>query len=33
MLLNNGSLGEGKHDPGTNVIIMLMVRITGDGHY
>lgn len=31
--LNNGSLGAGKRGPGTNVAIMLMVRITGDGHY
>lgn len=31
--LNNGSLGAGKRGPGTNVVIMLMVRITRDGHY
>lgn len=31
--LNNGSLGAAKRDPGTNVAIMLMVRITADGHY
>lgn len=31
--LNNGSLGAGKRGPGTNVAIMLMVRITRDGHY
>lgn len=31
--LNNGSLGAGKRGPGTNVAIMLMVRITGDSHY
>lgn len=31
--LNNGSLGAAKRGPGTNVAIMLMVRITGDGHY
>lgn len=31
--LNNGSLGAGKRGPGTNVAIMLMVRITGDDHY
>lgn len=31
--LNNGSLGAGKRGPGTNVAIMLMVRITGDIHY
>lgn len=30
---NNGSLGAAKRGPGTNVAIMLMVRITGDGHY
>lgn len=31
--LNNGSLGAAKRGPGTNVAIMLMVRITADGHY
>lgn len=31
--LNNGSLGAEKHGPGTNVAIMLMVRITADSHY
>ena len=33
MPLNNSSLGARKHGPGTNVAIMLMVRITGDSHY
>lgn len=31
--LNNGSLGAEKRGPGTNVAIMLMVRITADSHY
>lgn len=31
--LNNSSLGAEKRGPGTNVAIMLMVRITGDSHY
>lgn len=31
--LNNGSLGAEERGPGTNVAIMLMVRITGDSHY
>lgn len=30
---NNRSLGAGKRGPGTNVAIMVMVKITGDGHY
>lgn len=33
MPLNNGSSGAGERGPGTNVAIMLMVRITGDAHY
>lgn len=33
MPLNNGSLGAGERGPGTNVAIMLMVRITEDSHY
>lgn len=31
--LDNGSSGAGERGPGTNVAIMLMVRITGDAHY
>lgn len=33
MPLNKGSLGAEKRGPGTNVAIMLMVRITGDSNY
>ena len=31
--LNNGSQGAAKRGPGTNASIMLIARITGDGHY
>lgn len=31
--LNNSTPGAGKRGPGTNVAIMLMVRITADSHY